>query len=278
MDEQLQQLKNFRERRKEGQRSGPLSPEQIQAAVKAKKLRLSSLHTETVSRKSPFMQTKTMKDYMKATLVNNSIFHGEFDPSLATHETLFMAEQLIGKQQAQKLAGNSTDFDKRYYQKYPKWQQLKKRDIEIQKKAFQKQCRMLYTGKRMQLANALEDLRRDTAEKTMAGCFDRTRMLEGEVPFPAGLKNLDKEKMSALLEEYRNKLFLYNKLEEFMPPHDVCEEDIRKLMETTGRIKQGEKVYEPFAEFLRQKAIYEQKYGEWKIKKVARCTIHKKPA
>ena len=62
-------------------------------------------------------------------------------------------------------------------------------------------------------------------------------MLEGEVPFPAGLKNLDKEKMSALLEEYRNKLFLYNKLEEFMPPHDVCEEDIRKLMETTGRIK-----------------------------------------
>ena len=68
-----------------------------------------------MSRKSPFMQSKTMKDYMKASLVNNSIFHGEFDPSLATKESLAQAEQLIGKNQAMKLGGNSTDFDKRYF-------------------------------------------------------------------------------------------------------------------------------------------------------------------
>ena len=54
-----------------------------------------------------------------------------------------------------------------------------------------------------------------------------------------------------------------------MPPNDITDEDIIKLMETTGRIKQGEKVYEPFAEYLKQRAIYEQKYGEWKTKKSA---------
>ena len=43
---------------------------------------------------------------------------------------------------------------------------------------------MLYTSKRMQLANALEDLRKDTADKTLLGYFDRSRLLEGEVPFP----------------------------------------------------------------------------------------------
>ena len=36
-----------------------------------------------------------------------------------------------------------------------------------------------------------------------------------------------------------------------MPPNDISDEDIIKLMETTGRIKQGEKVYEPFAEYLK---------------------------
>ena len=61
--------------------------------------------------------------------------------------------------------------------------------------------------------------------------------------------------MAELLEEYRNKLFLYNKLEDFLPPHDLNDEDIRKLMESTGRIKQGEKVYEPFAEYLRQQEL-----------------------
>lgn len=79
--------------------------------------------------------------------------------------------------------------------------------------------------------------------------------------------------MAELLEEYRNKLFLYNKLEDFLPPHDLNDEDIRKLMESTGRIKQGEKVYEPFAEYLRQKAIYEQKFGKWKVKKPVRSSI-----
>ena len=46
------------------------------------------------------------------------------------------------------------------------------------------------------------------------------------------------------------------------------------LMESTGRIKHGEKVYEPFAEYLKQKEIYEQKYGEWKVKKKAQRLSH----
>ena len=54
-----------------------------------------------------------------------------------------------------------------------------------------------------------------------------------------------------------------------MPPNDISEEDTRRLMEVTGRIKQGEKTYEPFANYLEQKAIFEKKFGEWKGKKVA---------
>ena len=54
-----------------------------------------------------------------------------------------------------------------------------------------------------------------------------------------------------------------------MPPIDINEEDIRRLMEVTGRIKQGEKTYEPFANYLEQKAIFEKKFGTWKGKKVA---------
>ena len=58
--------------------------------------------------------------------------------------------------------------------------------------------------------------------------------------------------MSALLDEYRNRLFPQNmKLEEFLPPNEITEEELIKLMEVTGRIKQGEKVYEPFAEYLK---------------------------
>jgi hypothetical protein len=93
-------------------------------------------------------------------------------------------------------------------------------------------------------------------------------MLSGKVPLPAGHENIDnKEKMSVLLEEYRDKLFPHHKLQDFLPPNDINIEDVRKLMNKTGRRKKGENVYEPFAEYIKQVAIYEEKYGEWKLKK-----------
>lgn len=116
---------------------------------------------------------------------------------------------------------------------------------------------MLYYGRRLHLAKALEFLKRDNDEKELLGFFDRDRVLAGEVPFPPGINSVDKDKMSDLLELYRDKLFPFHKLEEFVPPNDMSEEDILRLMEATGRIKQGEKVYEPFAEYLKQRAIYE---------------------
>ena len=168
------------------------------------------------------------------------------------------------------MAVTEDNFDKRYYQKYPKWKEKRKRQEDQEKKSFQKQCRMLYYGRRMHLAKALDDLRRDNEEKELQGFFDRDRIMNGEVPFPPGISEvIDKGKMSNLLELYRDKLFPFHQLEDFMPPNDITDEDIIKLMETTGRIKQGEKVYEPFAEYLKQRAIYEQKYGEWKTKKSA---------
>ena len=117
------------------------------------------------------------------------------------------------------------------------------------------------------MAKALEDLKRDQADKILLGYFDRARIMAGEVNFPPEAGKINKSKMSNLLEEYRNKLFPFHKLDDFMPPNDITEQDVRNLMEATGRIEKGEKVYEPFAEYLKQKAIYEEKYGEWKVKK-----------
>ena len=102
----------------------------------------------------------------------------------------------------------------------------------------------------MHLAKALEDLKRDKEEKELLGFFDRERIKSGEVPFPPGIdESVNKGKMSDLLELYRDKLFPFHKLEDFIPPNDISDDDIIKLMESTGRIKQGEKVYEPFAEY-----------------------------
>mmetsp|Transcript_31714 Transcript_31714/g.42004 ORF Transcript_31714/g.42004 Transcript_31714/m.42004 type:complete len:95 (-) Transcript_31714:2046-2330(-) len=92
-------------------------------------------------------------------------------------------------------------------------------------------------------------------------------ILDGKVPYPAEAEQIDNAKMAEFLEEYRDKLFPCHKLEDFLPPCDISNEDVLKLMERTGRIKQGEKVYEPFAEYLKQRAIYESKFGEWKTKK-----------
>lgn len=99
-------------------------------------------------------------------------------------------------------------------------------------------------------------------------------ILDGKVPFPAEAETIDNEKMAEFLEDYRNKLFPTHKLEDFLPPCDISQDDIIRLMESTGRIKHGEKVYEPFAEYLKQKEIYEQKYGEWKVKKKAQRLSH----
>ena len=53
--------------------------------------------------------------------------------------------------------------------------------------------------------------------------------------------------MSGLLDQYRDKLFPHTKLDEFLPPNDMSSDDILKLMQATGKLKQGDKVYEPFA-------------------------------
>ena len=58
-----------------------------------------------------------------------------------------------------------------------------------------------------------------------------------------------------------------------MPPNDMTKEDIKKLMQRTGRIKQGEQAYEPFAEYLKQRLIYEEKYGEWKKGKMRKRNV-----
>ena len=57
--------------------------------------------------------------------------------------------------------------------------------------------------------------------------------------------------MGELLAEYRDKLFPYHKLEDFVPPHEMNDTDVINLMRATGKLKQGEKVYEPFAEYLK---------------------------
>lgn len=95
------------------------------------------------------------------------------------------------------------------------------------------------------------------ANKELVGFFSPDKMLSGEIPFPVEINNIDNDKMAEFLEAYRDKLFPNHKLEDFLPPCDISAEDLRKLMESTGRIKQGEKTYEPYAEYLKQRAIYE---------------------
>ena len=47
-------------------------------------------------------------------------------------------------------------------------------------------------------------------------------------------------------------------------PCNYSEEDILRLMESTGRVIKGDKVYDSFNAYLKKRAIYDQKYGEWK--------------
>lgn len=73
--------------------------------------------------------------------------------------------------------------------------------------------------------------------------------------------------MAQLLDEYRDKMFPHHKLSDFLPPHELTKNDVLQLMELTGKIKQGEKAYEPFAEYLKQRKIFEDKFNEWNGKK-----------
>ena len=79
-----------------GKHGGKPTAEQIQANIKARKIRVSSLDNELKGKKSPFLKNPSMADYMKAKLVNNAIFHSEFDPSLIEKENLEMAKELLG--------------------------------------------------------------------------------------------------------------------------------------------------------------------------------------
>ena len=52
---------------------------------------------------------------MKASLVNNAIFHSEFDATLVEKENLEMAKTLLGNEQTTKISMPEENFDKRYY-------------------------------------------------------------------------------------------------------------------------------------------------------------------
>ena len=98
----------------------------------------------------------------------------------------------------------------------------------------------------------------------LKGFFDREKMLNLS---PASTSSLDKAQMAQILDEYRDKIFPHSQLADFLPPHELTQDDIQRLMELTGKIKQGEKAYEPFAEYLKQRKLYEDRFGEWQVRK-----------
>ena len=63
-------------------------------------MRVSSLDNEKLSKKSPFIKNPKLADYMKASLVNNAIFHSEFDATLNEKENMDMARELLGNEPA----------------------------------------------------------------------------------------------------------------------------------------------------------------------------------
>ena len=99
------QLRNFQIGKAEGygKNGGRPTPEQIQAMIKAKNVRVSSLDNEKLSRKSPFIKNQKLADYMKASLVNNAIFHSEFDPTLVEKDNMDMARALLGDEPATQM-------------------------------------------------------------------------------------------------------------------------------------------------------------------------------
>lgn len=89
------QLRNFQKGKPEGygKNGGRPTQEQIQALFKSRGVRISSVNHETQGMKSPFMKKPNLKDYMKASLVNNAIFHSQFDPTIMDKDNLDMAKQ-----------------------------------------------------------------------------------------------------------------------------------------------------------------------------------------
>lgn len=69
-------------------------------------------------------------------MVNNNIFHGEFDPSLTESTNLKAATELLGVKEANRLGEVREVFDKRYYQKYPGWKEKLRVHEVMKRKAF----------------------------------------------------------------------------------------------------------------------------------------------
>ena len=86
--------------------------------------------------RSPFLRKKTPGNYIKAQLVNNSLYHSEFDPRLVDSQNLAIARVLLGPEKTNVLAPQNEEFDKRYHQRYPKWREMQKKQAQMQKKQF----------------------------------------------------------------------------------------------------------------------------------------------
>lgn len=71
--------------------------------IKSRKVRVSSLDNAQLNKKSPFLKKQNLADYMKASLVNNAIFHSEYDATLQEKENLEMARELLGNETTNKL-------------------------------------------------------------------------------------------------------------------------------------------------------------------------------
>ena len=95
---------------------------------KLKNMRVCSPNAQEYPARSPFAKQGTMRDFMKAKLVNNNIFHEEFDGSIASKDNLAVCSELFGHKEAHRLGSVTEDFDKRYFQKYPGQQKKDKKE------------------------------------------------------------------------------------------------------------------------------------------------------
>ena len=111
------QLRNFQKGKPEGygKNGGRPTQEQIQALIKSRGVRISSVDNDKLGMKSPFMKKPNLPDYMKANLVNNAIFHSQFDATIVEKDNLDMAKQLLGNEPATRIGLPEESFDKRYY-------------------------------------------------------------------------------------------------------------------------------------------------------------------
>lgn len=80
-----------------------------------KHVRVCSQDLQKLPKKSPFAKSPDPRDHIKAVMVNNNIFHGDFDASLAETANLKAATELLGVQEANKLGQITEIYDRRYY-------------------------------------------------------------------------------------------------------------------------------------------------------------------